>query len=666
MIGFRSARGTWRTKQTVLAAVVAASLAGCGGGGSGGGAGEAAAPGESAPPVASVTGVPDTSGQQPLAGVQESTAGPDARSAPNAADSIDSGLRISEVSTSYYSNDVAWFEVYNPSSISVRLAEYSLRSSTIDIDTQSHSYSPSLFPLPDVVVPAKGYLVIAGKPVDQLQDSAQMVYLRKGSLVPFWNANGSLELMRGGMTIDFVRFGTSTAAPEVVDQWIGANVAALPSGPDEHGKSIVRLHANGMRDTNGAADWSLVNFATPAGMNDIGPGVIDSDLDGIPDSAKVSGGTYGGLDLYAMGARRGRRDIFLEIDYMDGSDVATTPRREAIEKMRDAFAARGIALHVDVGSLYAPGFAPAQFNLGGGNAVPFAPCIELDTLGDRDGPRAGCSSFQGYKNGNFDVRRRLVFHYALFANSLNTDGSAGPSGIAEMYGNDLIVTLGGYDLATATESGRNILINLQAGTLMHEFGHNLGLRHGGDEDANYKPNHYSVMNYMYQFAGLSNTPDSEHAAERYYLANGLKGKTFCGLTENSPCTSAYRIDYSDGRGGAIDERSLQESANIGRGAVAGAFADWDNDHKLTEARFARNINPLDGYSKGVLRDYDEWKNLWVSFARGYSGSSSGLSKQMKVARPNPMNELHPHHRVEETHLPPALRSAIRETCRARH
>lgn len=656
MIGLKRVRAEWQIDKILIATALAAGLTACGGGG-----GQA---GPETPANAGAAGVPDTSALQRSADIF--TEQPAATSMPltqnNDGGAAARELFISEVSTSYYSNDVSWFEVHNPSATPLRLANYVLRSSYIDLDSNASSAPPMDFALPDVVVPARGYLVIASKPVAQLRDNAQMVYIAKGTQVPYWNANGSVELKRDGMTVDFVRFGTSTTAPESADQWIGNAVPALPSGPDEHGKSIVRLHATGMRDSNTAADWVLVNFSTPAGINDVRPGVTDSDLDGIPDSAKVSGGTYGGLDLYAMGARRGRRDIFLEVDYMDGTDIATTPRREALGKMRAAFAAKGIALHIDAGALHAPSFDPAQFNLGGGNRVKFAPCIELDTLGDRDGPREGCASFQIYKNANFDVRRRLVFHYALFANSLNTDGRAGPSGIAEMVGNDLIVSLGGYDFNTATDSARNILINLQAGTLMHEFGHNLGLRHGGDEDVNYKPNHYSVMNYMYQFAGLSSTPDSVHAAERYYLANGLKRMTFCGLTENSPCTDAYRMDYSDGRSAAIDERALSEAANIGRGSSSGAYADWDNNNALTEAVFARNINPLDGYSKGVLRDHDEWGNLWISFARGYSGSSSGAAMKARKARINPMNETHPHHRVEEEHLPQPLRSAIRDAC----
>jgi predicted Zn-dependent protease len=48
------------------------------------------------------------------------------------------------------------------------------------------------------------------------------------------------------------------------------------------------------------------------------------------------------------------------------------------------------------------------------------------------------------------------------------------------------------DLNTALEQ----LINAQASYLMYELGHNFGLNHGGNETQNWKPNHYSIMNYM--------------------------------------------------------------------------------------------------------------------------------------------------------------------------
>ncbi|WP_206047066.1 lamin tail domain-containing protein, partial [Noviherbaspirillum denitrificans] len=568
-------------------------------------------------------------------------------------------LLIDEISTGYYSNDVVWIEVVNTSMHSISLHGYTLRSSHIDSATGVSTQAPAEFPLPDVTLAPGAHLVIASKTSDALVDNAQMVYVKNGNARPFWSDSGSVELVRDGATADFVRFGTSVTMPMSPEAWSGDNVAALPSGPEEHGKSIVRLAARGVPDTDSAADWSLVNFATPAGLNDIAPGVIDSDRDGIPDSAKRAGGTYGGLDLYAMGARPGRRDIFLEIDYMDGNDVATRPRREALQKMEHAFAVKGIAMHMDTGALH--GQDAAAYNLGGGNSVSFAPCIELDTSTDGAGARDGCTSFQAVKNRNMDVRRRLLFHYALFANSLNTDGSAGPSGISEMSGNDLIISLGGYDFQVDTDTGRNMLINMQASTLMHEFGHNLGLHHGGNEDVNYKPNHYSVMNYMYQFAGLSATPDSVYAAERYYLANGLKGITYCGLTENSPCSDGFLMSYSDGSSVPLDEARLSEADNIGRGSSGGAYADWDNNGVRTGGTVAKNINPLGGFGRTVLRDYDEWGNLQIAFSRGFSGSSSGRSlREPAPSRQfNAMNPGHPFATITEDALPEGVKEMIR-------
>ncbi len=640
-----------RTAQTAVLrlaapAILLASLSACGGGGGGD-----TAPSSGAPSAAFAdTGTP--------AAPQSAT--PAAASTPEAA--VRQGkpghLLISEVASNYYSDDVAWFEVYNPNPAPVALSDYTLVSSYIDTGTGASSLAPASFSLPAVAVPAYGYLAVASKPYDKLKDSRQMVYVKSGTRTPYWNGSGSLELVTQGRTADFVRFGNSTAAPATASEWSGAALAALPSGPNEHGRAVVRLAARGMADTNSAADWTLVNFATPAGVNDVPAGVVDSDHDGIPDSAKVAGGTYAGMDLYAMGARAGRRDVFMEIDHMQGDDPALSPRIEALQKMVDVFAAHGIALHLDTGTLFADGFDPQRFNLGGGEAVEFARCVELDV--SAGGPRAGCASFYDYKAAHFDLRRRLVFHYALFASSQNPDGSAGSSGVAELLGNDIIVTLGGYRLGSGSTASQNMLINLQAGTLMHEFGHNLGLRHGGFEDANYKPNHTSVMNYMYQFAGLSATPNSAYAAERYYLANGLKGKTYCNLSENSPCSDSFIIGYSDGSGADLNESSLSEAANIGHGAAAGAYADWDNSGTFTSAAVARNLNPQDGAAKGVLKDYNEWANLTLPFARTYAGSNSGAALDAAGAEPraNPMNQRPLRHVVEEA-LPASLHQELR-------
>ena len=53
---------------------------------------------------------------------------------------------------------------------------------------------------------------------------------------------------------------------------------------------------------------------------------------------------------------------------------------------------------------------------------------------------------------------------------------------------------------------------------MHELGHNLGLRHGGGDDVNYKPNYLSIMNYAFQFAGLRQDEPPRFDYSRFAIA----------------------------------------------------------------------------------------------------------------------------------------------------
>lgn len=83
---------------------------------------------------------------------------------------------------------------------------------------------------------------------------------------------------------------------------------------------------------------------------------------------------------------------------------------------------------------------------------------------------------------------------------------SGSSGIGEVRwyrspdfhafaGNDFLVTLGNFthvDGNAGTESD-------QWRTLVHEIGHNFGLRHGGNNHVNRKPRYHSIMNYVFQF-----------------------------------------------------------------------------------------------------------------------------------------------------------------------
>jgi hypothetical protein len=101
--------------------------------------------------------------------------------------------------------------------------------------------------------------------------------------------------------------------------------------------------------------------------------------------------------------------------------------------------------------------------------------------------------FDVIKGKYFSANRAPYFHYMVFANSYDGGTSSGIS--RGIPAHDFLVTLGGW----ATPGGTELQ---QAGTLMHELGHNVGLRHGGNDDNNYKPNYLSVMNYEYQLYGF--------------------------------------------------------------------------------------------------------------------------------------------------------------------
>ena len=100
------------------------------------------------------------------------------------------------------------------------------------------------------------------------------------------------------------------------------------------------------------------------------------------------------------------------------------------------------------------------------------------------------TEFDVIKAKYFAAARAPYFHYMVFANQYDGGFSSGIS--RGIPAHDFLVTLGSFD---GTEQQ-------QAGTLMHELGHNIGLRHGGNDDTNYKPNYLSIMNYEYQFYGF--------------------------------------------------------------------------------------------------------------------------------------------------------------------
>jgi len=254
------------------------------------------------------------------------------------------------------------------------------------------------------------------------------------------------------------------------------------------------------------------------------------------------------VDLPTMGANPLRKDLFLEIDCLVAANHSHCPLQGAIQAVVQSFAdaavnnldgTTGIQLHIDIGNLYsqpalpAAGFAtnvprtlaPAgsvtgnfgNFG-GGGNQIAEAGNLIVDWDGAAGSPATNFYSLKGAPGNNFNTNRALIFRYFLFVHQVNARAAANDctSGWAEGGtsgpGNDGIVSLGGTNavgnLCWAADAGGNSVgnQNQQAGTLQHEFGHNLGLDHGGNDIVNRKPNYLSVMNYAFQQCGVTAAP----------------------------------------------------------------------------------------------------------------------------------------------------------------
>ena len=528
-------------------------------------------------------------------------------------------LIVTEIGSAYYSNVLRWFEIYNPSSSAIDLSDFSFKSRAYNsvgpAVTATHTFT-----LPSVTVQPGQYVVVRAQDQDETYASNnRVVHIKDGTLYPFWSDTGYIDLIENssGTTVDFVTFGSS-ATPTTVSAWTGTFVTGMPSAADSYGKGIMRDAS--LTDVDDATDWQVMDWTTPGGANDITCNT-DADNDGIPDCSEVAGSTFAGLPLYDWGARTGQRDIFIEVDYMDATDGGNQtadegiiPQKDALQMVVDSFAAQGIAIHFDVGNLHdnASGLDPADFDLGGGEEVPFFDGVTFD-------PADARANLYDYKRDYMEYSRIQVFHYLLFANSQELDGSSGSSGLAEINANDLIVSLGNWNLSTTDANETNKLINYQASTLMHELGHNLGLLHGGNENDNYKPNYFSIMNYLYQLSGLS-TIGTDEGDRVYASSNFHSGSSTCysGLS-NSRYTNTFKMDYSHGNAGSFNFAAINET--LGLGQIGSNNVDFDCDGNDTETSVT--MPDANGDLSGTITDFDDWSNINLLFQRSFSGSNTG-------------------------------------------
>jgi hypothetical protein len=312
----------------------------------------------------------------------------------------------------------------------------------------------------------------------------------------------------------------------------------------------------------------------------------DTDGDGIPDPWEINGIDIDcdgqvDLDLPMLGADWQHKDIFVEIDYMQ----THKPRQDSINDVIAAFAKapvsnpdliNGINLHVFIDE-----------------SLPFQELLN------------SWEEFQSIKSNHFGTvieqsnpktiqAKKKVFRYGLSVHKIWLDPPEHRTpGVAEgVPSDDFILAPGAFAAGYGSRQE-------QAALFMHELGHTLGLRHGGGDDVNYKPNYLSIMNYRFHYDYL--------------------------LPERP-------LDYSREVLRTINENNIDERIGIGKAVKTVWYAywrtpqiyvistgelpiDWNWDGNLTSG-FSLELSddpeePLDIFTE--LRGFDDWSHLVYRF-----------------------------------------------------
>ncbi|MCB0211951.1 MAG: choice-of-anchor L domain-containing protein [Anaerolineae bacterium] len=351
--------------------------------------------------------------------------------------------------------------------------------------------------------------------------------------------------------------------------------------------------------------------------------LADTDGDGLLDDWETDGLTVSSagvnefVDLPAMGADPKHKDVFVEIDYMVGGGHSHQPTAAGIANIVDAFdnapvtnpdGTTGIHLHVDYGAT-APltwGTDATWGALSNAEALP-----HQTNLGTCTG-FYNWDAFDVIKQDHLTAGRAAVFHYNIWAHNLCSSfgSTSGISRNGTLFGNgasDFIVSLGGWTNSVGTP-------NEQGGTFMHELGHNLGLRHGGGDHENWKPNYLSVMSYAFQTRGLFIGGTSGHFDySRYSLPNLVETN----LNE----TTGINVSSSLGTYHFCGSTMTPDTD--------ASAVDWNCDGDETDTGVSYNVNNSNGL--GTLTTQNDWINLVYSGgAISQPGADVELPSQTEV------------------------------------
>ncbi len=277
--------------------------------------------------------------------------------------------------------------------------------------------------------------------------------------------------------------------------------------------------------------------------------IADLDSDGIPDRVELDG------VVSQYGTSPCRKDVIVESDVMvdtsgDADDHSHRPSQQAIDDVVDAFAAIDIPGVVDCPY-------PGEDAGDGIRLTVTEQAIDMETLAHDDLLRLP-QEFDALKADHFDAAAADRFvHYAIWAHEFSTGSGRQSGGRADAGVDDQDFVMA---LSDPTSQGSPAV---QASTFMHELGHTIGLRHGGFENLNCKPNYLSVMNYSYPFGPVDSTGTAQLEFSDSDLPDLLE--TALDETVGIQDPESHQATFTDGKG------QLQEE-------ISGRALDWSGDN----------------------------------------------------------------------------------------
>jgi hypothetical protein len=394
-----------------------------------------------------------------------------------------------------------------------------------------------------------------------------------------------------------------------VADWTSEDPLCRPPGPFD--RALLCANASLSRFFHERDTWTLEGrvCADPDGN-----GNDDDDGDALCDDWETNGLDADGdgtidVDLPAMGADPRHKDVFVEIDAIQGF----RPRQEAIDRVVKAFDSApvanehggfGIHLHVDNGAASPLGPDPASGVWGSASHAETLANTSLGQL-DANDDYSWESNFDPIKRAHFDEARSRIFHYVV----------AGGPPLAAKNGHVLGQSRGGLADGGASDFWTALRLDapmeLQATTFMHELGHNLGLGHGGQDHLQKKPNYLSVMNYLFP-QGLQWRPTTQDTFEPvfdYSRFDHIGTSHTLGVLDEDALVETDGFSLSDGNPVITGYKTyfrcpggpLRPVLDI-RGSQ-----DWSCDGQITGLAISVNLNG-DAF-RDRLVPYEDWNHL---------------------------------------------------------